>query len=315
MEIIKALGTAEERILQRSGPGNFLGEMSMFDPDGRRTATAQAQTAATLLEMSLSSFQKLLHQQPDLAFEVTRQLSLRLRNSDNAIIHELQEKNRQLAAAYAELQVANRNLEAAKEELEIAYEATLKGWVRALDLRDKETKGHTQRVTALTRVLAKAMGFEGESLIHVTRGALLHDIGKMGIPDNILLKPGALTAEEREHIQQHPLLAFEMLSPIQFLHPAIDIPYCHHEKWDGTGYPRGLKGAEIPLIARIFSIIDVWDALVSDRPYRKAMEPAEVQVYLRQQSGTAFDPKIVDLFLGIENLPAALGSEQEQFSS
>jgi putative nucleotidyltransferase with HDIG domain len=168
-----------------------------------------------------------------------------------------------------------------------------------LDLRDKETKGHTQRVTDLTRLLAKALGFGGVELEHITRGALLHDIGKMGIPDSILLKPGELTDDEREHMKQHPLLAYEMLRPIDFLNPALDIPYCHHEKWDGTGYPRGLQGEEIPVKARVFSIVDVWDALTSDRPYRKAMAPGEVRDYIRQQSATAFDGRIVDVFLGL----------------
>ncbi len=206
------------------------------------------------------------------------------------------------ARLFDDLQSANLDLEAANEELEIAYDATLKGWVRALDLRDKETKGHTQRVTTLTRTLAKALGFEGEDLVHITRGALLHDIGKMGIPDSILLKPGDLTADERERMKQHPVLAYEMLNPIQFLHPAIDIPYCHHEKWDGTGYPRGLGGEEIPIMARIFSIVDVWDALTSDRPYRKALNPVEVQEYIRKQSAAHFDSHIADAFLSLGDL-------------
>jgi putative nucleotidyltransferase with HDIG domain len=203
------------------------------------------------------------------------------------------------ARLFDHLQAANRGLAAANEELEIAYDATLKGWIRALDLRDRETKGHTQRVTSLTRVLASALGFKGTELDHVTRGALLHDIGKMGIPDSILLKPGDLTMEERERMKQHPVLAYEMLHPIQFLRPALDIPYCHHEKWDGTGYPRGLRGEEIPIKARIFSIVDVWDALTSDRPYRKAMDPVEVQHYIRGQSGIFFDARIVDVFFGL----------------
>ena len=164
------------------------------------------------------------------------------------------------ARLFDELQAANMNLEAANDELQTAYEATLQGWVRALDLRDKETEGHTQRVTTLTQELARKMGFEEQELVHVKRGALLHDIGKMGIPDGILLKPGGLTAQERELMQQHPGLAFEMLSPIAFLEPAIDIPYCHHEKWDGSGYPRGLRAEKIPLPARIFTVVDVWDA-------------------------------------------------------
>ena len=145
------------------------------------------------------------------------------------------------------------------------------GWVSALDLRDKETEGHTQRVTILTERLARIMGVVGDALINITRGALLHDIGKMAIPDGILLKPGELTDEEREVVKKHPVYAYNMLKEIEFLHPAIDIPYCHHEKWDGTGYPRGLKGEEIPFAARIFPVVDVWDALISNRPYRKGL--------------------------------------------
>jgi putative nucleotidyltransferase with HDIG domain len=186
------------------------------------------------------------------------------------------------------------------DDLQIAYQATLEGWVRALDLRDKETEGHTKRVTALTQRLAQAMGIDDDELVHITRGALLHDIGKMAIPDGILLKPGGLTAEERLLIQKHPIYAYEMLSPIKFLHPALDIPYCHHEKWDGSGYPRGLKGKEIPFAARIFSIVDVWDALVSDRPYRKALDPDDVKKTLREQSDIHFDPHVVNVFLKMD---------------
>ena len=191
------------------------------------------------------------------------------------------------------------SLKAANAELEIAYDATLQGWVRALDLRDKETEGHTQRVTTLTVQLAKVMGVGDDDIIHITRGALLHDIGKMAIPDAILLKPGDLTPEERDLVRRHPLFAYEMLKPIRFLHSAIDIPYCHHEKWDGSGYPRGLKEVQIPFAARIFSIADVWDALTSDRPYRKGVKPADVRAYLREQSGTHFDPQVVDAFLSM----------------
>jgi len=181
------------------------------------------------------------------------------------------------------------------------YQATLEGWVRALDLRDKETEGHTKRVTQLTKVLARKMGVDEDTLVHIQRGALLHDIGKMAIPDGILLKPAALTPEERTLIQKHPVYAYEMLSPIHFLHPALDIPYCHHEKWDGTGYPRGLSGETIPLAARIFAVIDVWDALVSDRPYRKALEPADVKQKIREDAGSHFDPYVVDAFLQLDD--------------
>ncbi|MBC7878222.1 MAG: GAF domain-containing protein [Anaerolineales bacterium] len=192
------------------------------------------------------------------------------------------------------------DLQESNAELEIAYQATLEGWVRALDLRDKETEGHTKRVTALTQRLAQTMGVDEDGLVHITRGALLHDIGKMAIPDGILLKPSGLTEEERLLIQKHPIYAYEMLSPIKFLHPALDIPYCHHEKWDGSGYPRGLKGKEIPFAARIFSIVDVWDALVSDRPYRKALDPTDVKKTLREQSDIHFDPHVVNVFLKMD---------------
>jgi putative nucleotidyltransferase with HDIG domain len=194
------------------------------------------------------------------------------------------------------------DLQESHRELEKAYQATLEGWVRALDLRDKETEGHTQRVTILTHRLARSMGVSDAMLVHITRGALLHDIGKMAIPDGILLKPGQLTDEERKLIQKHPIYAYEMLSPIDFLVPAIDIPYCHHEKWDGSGYPRGLKGDEIPFAARIFPVIDVWDALTSDRPYRKAMPHNEVRRIIQADSGKHFDPLVVEAFMDLEDL-------------
>jgi len=196
------------------------------------------------------------------------------------------------------------DLQESNAELEIAYQATLEGWVRALDLRDKETEGHTKRVTTLTQRLAQSMGVDDDALIHIIRGALLHDIGKMAIPDGVLLKPSELTVEERTLIQKHPVYAYEMLSPIKFLLPALDIPYCHHEKWDGSGYPRGLKGAEIPFAARIFSIVDVWDALIYDRLYRKGIAPANVKKMITEQSGSHFDPHVVDAFFSLDNFLA-----------
>jgi putative nucleotidyltransferase with HDIG domain len=194
------------------------------------------------------------------------------------------------------------DLQDSHRELEKAYQATLEGWVRALDLRDKETEGHTQRVTVLTHRLARSMGVSDDMLVHITRGALLHDIGKMAIPDGILLKPGQLTDEERKLIQKHPVYAYEMLSPIDFLVPAIDIPYCHHEKWDGSGYPRGLQHDDIPFAARIFPVIDVWDALTSDRPYRKAMPHTEVRRIIQSDSGKHFDPIVVEAFMDLKDL-------------
>jgi putative nucleotidyltransferase with HDIG domain len=206
------------------------------------------------------------------------------------------------ADLFEDLERSNFQLEKANRNLEQAYQKTLEGWVRALDLKDKETEGHTQRVTVLTERLARSMGVEGDALEHIRRGALLHDIGKMGIPDSILLKKGKLTEEEREQIQQHPVFAKRMLKDIEFLKHAIDIPYCHHEKWDGTGYPRGLKGMEIPFAARIFAVIDVWDALVSDRPYRKALPPHEVRAHIKADAGKHFDPHVVRAFLELKDL-------------
>ncbi|MCC7118841.1 MAG: GAF domain-containing protein [Anaerolineales bacterium] len=199
------------------------------------------------------------------------------------------------------------DLQESNEELQIAYQATLEGWVRALDLRDKETEGHTKRVTALTQRLARSMGLDEDALIHITRGALLHDIGKMAIPDGILLKPGQLSDDERKLVEKHPVYAYEMLSPIKFLLPALDIPYAHHEKWDGSGYPRGLKGEAIPLAARIFSVVDVWDALVSDRPYRKGMDPAEIRRRIEESAGSHFDPQVAQAFLKLDDLTTGSG--------
>ncbi len=190
-----------------------------------------------------------------------------------------------------------RNLERSNIELTLAYETTLEGWARALDLRDRETEGHTRRVTETTIQLARMVGIHDEELAHIRRGSLLHDIGKMGVPDSILLKPGKLNDEEWEIMRQHPVYAYQMLSPIAFLRPALDIPYCHHEKWDGTGYPRGLRGEQIPLSARIFSIVDVWDALRSDRPYRAAWSEEKVLAYIQEQKGKHFDPQVVEAFL------------------
>jgi putative nucleotidyltransferase with HDIG domain len=184
-------------------------------------------------------------------------------------------------------------------ELAIAYDATIEGWSHAMDLRDKETEGHTQRVTELTILLAKAMGIKDKEILHIRRGALLHDIGKMGIPDHILLKEGPLTDEEWTIMRKHPLLAYEMIQPIRYLHQSLDIPLAHHEKWDGTGYPRGLKGEEIPLVARIFAIVDVWDAVTSSRPYRKAWSKKKTLAYIKEQSGKHFDPQVVDVFLSV----------------
>jgi HD-GYP domain-containing protein (c-di-GMP phosphodiesterase class II) len=184
-------------------------------------------------------------------------------------------------------------------ELLKAYDETIEGWGNALSLKEEETEEHSQRVTDMTLRIAEKMGIKGEELVSIKRGALLHDIGKIGIPDVILLKPGKLTDEEWEIVKKHPDYAFMMLSPISYLSKAVEIPYCHHERWDGKGYPRGLKGKQIPLSARIFAVVDVWDALSYDRPYRKAWPKDKVIEYIKKESGKQFDPEVVLCFLEV----------------
>jgi PAS domain S-box-containing protein/putative nucleotidyltransferase with HDIG domain len=191
-------------------------------------------------------------------------------------------------------------LQRSNTDLQLAYDATIEGWSRALDLRDKETEGHSQRVTRLSELLAAALGLPDDQMVQIRRGALLHDIGKMGVPDHILMKPGPLSDDEWAIMRQHPTFAYEMLAPIRYLRQALVIPYCHHEKWDGTGYPRGIKGEQIPLPARIFAVVDVWDALCSDRPYRRAWPVEKVREYLHAQSGSHFDPQVVEAFLQLD---------------
>src|SRR5215207_3612642 len=189
------------------------------------------------------------------------------------------------------------NLQRSNQELLQAYDTTLEGWARALELRDRETEGHTRRVTELTIRLARYIGVSESEMVNIYRGVLLHDIGKMGVPDHILKKKGKLTEEEWAEMRQHPVYAYNLLSPIAFLRDVLEIPYCHHEHWDGGGYPRGLKGEQIPLAARIFSVIDNWDALLSNRPYRQAWPREKVIDYLRKTAGTILDPRIVEIFL------------------
>jgi putative nucleotidyltransferase with HDIG domain len=191
---------------------------------------------------------------------------------------------------FEELQQTNLNLS-------LAYDATIEGWSKALDLRDQETEGHALRVTEMTIQLADMMGISTNDLVHIRRGALLHDIGKMAVPDSILHKAGPLTEEEWAIMHRHPEFAYEMLSPISYLRLALDIPYGHHERWDGSGYPRHLPGEQIPLAARIFAVVDVWDALISDRPYRKAFTKTDALDLIRKNKGVLFDPRVVEAFL------------------
>jgi HD-GYP domain-containing protein (c-di-GMP phosphodiesterase class II) len=203
------------------------------------------------------------------------------------------------ALLFEELQKMNINLL-------LAYDAAIEGWAKALDLRSYESPGHTQRLAERTVKLASALGVPENDLVYIRRGALLHDIGMMGIPDTILSKLDPLTEEEWALIRRHPQIAQEMLSMIAYLQPALEIPYSHHERWNGSGYPRGLEGEEIPLAARIFAVVDVWDALTSDRPYRKAWTREAAREYLEQNKGILFDPRVVDVFLRLIDSESAL---------
>ncbi len=223
-----------------------------------------------------------------------------LSNAVNEMLAEL-DPRAQGSIAQKRVQRENlfENLQRSNIELAQAYNATLEGLACAIELRERENEGHIQRVTEMTVRVAHAIGLSDDEIVHTQRGAILHDIGKMNIPDSILLKVGQLNDEERKVIHQHPIYAHEMLSPIVLLRPALDIPYCHHEKWDGTGYPRGLKGEQIPLAARIFAVVDVWDTLRSDRPYRRGWTQEKVLEYIMTQTGKDFDPQVVEVFLKV----------------
>jgi PAS domain S-box-containing protein/putative nucleotidyltransferase with HDIG domain len=199
------------------------------------------------------------------------------------------------------------DLQRSNLELTLAYDSTLEGWSKALDMRDKDTEGHTRRVTEMTERLAFEFQIKETDRVHIRRGAILHDIGKMGIPDSILLKEGTLSEEEWKIMHQHPDLAVNMLSSINYLRPALDIPHCHHEKWDGSGYPRRLKGEQIPIAARIFAIVDVFDALTSDRPYRRAWPVQQALDFIRAETGKHFDPEVVNVFMRVIGRLAAQG--------
>ncbi|MDX2037805.1 MAG: HD domain-containing phosphohydrolase [Isosphaeraceae bacterium] len=203
------------------------------------------------------------------------------------------------AAIAVDHEILLENLRRSNLELSQAYDETIEGWARALEFRDHETEGHCRRVVDMTVRLARAFGITEPELTHIRRGALLHDIGKMGVPDAILLKPGKLDDDEWTVMRKHTQFAYDLLRPIRFLAKSIDIPYCHHEKWDGSGYPRGLKGEEIPFAARLFAAVDIWDALGHDRPYRKAWPRTQVIEHLKSLSGTHLDPSIIPVFIDL----------------
>jgi len=246
-------------------------------------------TAAILLGISLSRVitQPILKLK-DAASEISRgnlEVSVDMDGTDEVAV---------LAQSFNEMA---KNLRRSEKSLIQAYDKTIEGWVKALELRDRETLGHTLRAANMTMELARLMNMDKKELQNIWRGVLLHDIGKMGIPDSILLKQGPLEDWERKIIEKHPTLAREMLSQIEFLRPCMDIPSCHHEKWDGTGYPNGLAGEEIPITARLFMIVDVWDALTSDRPYRKSWSEEDALQHIKEQSEKHFDPDVVKIFV------------------
>jgi PAS domain S-box-containing protein/putative nucleotidyltransferase with HDIG domain len=280
-EGLPGMAALQRRLLFVEGPaetGRELARLGLFEEEGIESYVAAPLVARGKLLGVLELFHRSRTQRDEDWFSfldtLVTQVAIAL---DNATLVE--------------------NLQRSNAELRIAYDTTIEGWARTLDLRHEDTEWHSRRVTDLTVRLAERMGVRGEELVRIRRGALLHDIGKMAVPDDILLKPGKLTAEEWEVMKRHTTYAYELLSPIPFLQSAIDIPYCHHERWDGTGYPRGLRGEQIPLAARIFSVVDVFDALTSDRPYRRAWSKERALAYLREQAGTQFDPAAVEAFL------------------
>ena len=275
VEIIKSLGTPNERLISRQGRDEILGEISLIIPDGRRTASVRTCGRTRLARLSHANFSEILNRKPAIAMEIMRRLSIRLTEAERSVIYEMEKSHLELARA---------------------YDKTLEGWAKAMELRDADTEEHNRRVAKLTVKLACCMGLHGEVLVNIHRGALLHDIGKIGVPDDILRKPGPLNSDEWTVMRKHPGYALDMLAPIDYLAQARDIPYCHHEKWDGSGYPNHLKGEEIPMTARIFSIIDAWDALTHDRPYQRAMSPVDALQKLRPDAGTHFDPQVADCF-------------------
>jgi len=214
------------------------------------------------------------------------------------LYNELRRHEKEFQKHLEEKEQLLEQLRAKNMEMMDAYDRTIFGWSRVLEMRNREVKDHSRRVTEMALRLSRYLGIQEDEIEHIRRGALLHDIGKMAIPDEIILKDGDLSEEERAIIRRHPLFGFEMVSEIEFLRPAVDIMLCHHEKWDGTGYPFGLAGDQIPLYARIFAVVDVWDALCAeDRTYRKADPPEVAADYLLSQSGEHFDPSIVEAFL------------------
>jgi putative nucleotidyltransferase with HDIG domain len=277
--------------------------LAVFVPD---TSTVAAQVVPEQIKRLVKPLLTFLGRPPGifapLVFEgkIKGMLNIVGPNISEKDIPAMQAFANQIAVALENARLVS-NLRSAREELEIAYQQTLEGWVEALDLRDNETVGHTLRTAETTVRLARFMGVPEVHISHIHRGALLHDIGKMAVPDSILQKPGPLSESEWKIMKMHPLTARNWLSTINYLRPAIDIPYCHHEHWDGNGYVQRLAGEEIPFWARIFTVVDVWDAMCSDRPYRKALPEEQSLKYIREESGRIFDPRVAEAFLDLRS--------------
>ncbi|MGI8907135.1 MAG: HD domain-containing phosphohydrolase [Candidatus Sumerlaeaceae bacterium] len=279
-------------MLVRAKPIGVLGIYRIADAAGfTQRDLSHLEIVANQLAVSLQNNRQYLEQ---LGQSAVLQRAVRQRERTEVKLQAQLRRAEELAASN---QLLAEKLQCALDEVSQAYDATLEGWCAALDLRDEGTMGHTKRVTELAVNLAERVNYPLEAMSNLRRGALLHDIGKMGIPDSILLKPGPLSEEEWMIMKRHPELAYDFLRRVEFLHSASDIPFCHHEHWDGSGYPRGLRGAAIPAAARIFAVVDVWDALRSDRPYRRAWPKDKVATHILQNRGTHFDPEVVDAFL------------------
>ena len=278
--VTKQLGEME-LIIARRGPGTFLGEMALIE-DTVRSATVRAETHVRALRISREGFEHMLSSSFLVALDVIREMSRRLRETDQRMIAGLLQKN-------IELQQAQKLLEK-------SYDATLVALTRALDLRDRETEGHSERVANLAVKIGRIMGLNEKQLQNLWRGGLLHDIGKIGVPDTILQKQTALTPEEWEIMKKHPVWGARILEEVDFLVEAVPVVRYHHEAWDGSGYPSGLRGEEIPLLARIFMVADTYDAITSDRPYRPKRSSDEAIEIVRQEAGRRFDPMVVEAF-------------------
>ncbi|MDQ7030637.1 MAG: HD domain-containing protein [Ardenticatenia bacterium] len=278
--ILKQLGD-EELLITRRGPGAIVGEMALIE-EAVRSATVRAETHVRALRISREGFERMLAASSQVALDLIREISRRLRDTDRQMITTLLQKNRELRQA--------------KELLRKSYDATLVALSKALDLRDRETEGHSVRVATLAVEIGTALGLDQGQLEHLWRGGLLHDIGKIGVPDTILQKPAPLSPQEWEIMKQHPVWGARILKSVDFLVEAIPVVRYHHEAWDGSGYPEGLRRQEIPLLARIFMVADTYDAVTSDRPYRSRRSPEEALAVIREERGRRFDPEIVNVF-------------------